>query len=76
MTRIHTRDASMMDHDQSDVTLYSQGLNPDTRVRLAHFSVKEYLESERISKSSAKQFYLESTVLHHKSREDLELPRS
>ena len=36
VTRIHTRDASMMDHDQLDVTLYGQGLDPDTRARLAH----------------------------------------
>jgi hypothetical protein len=63
-TEVHTRGASMIDHDQSDTTLYSQDLTPDTRVRLAHFSVKEYLESERISKSSAKQFYLESATGH------------
>lgn len=63
-TETYTRDASTMNHDKSDVTLYSQRLNPDTRVRLAHFSVKEYLESERISKSSAKQFYLERATGH------------
>ena len=31
-----------------------------SRVRLAHFSVKEYLESKRILQSSAKDFFLEA----------------
>ncbi|KAK5113651.1 hypothetical protein LTR62_003278 [Meristemomyces frigidus] len=34
------------------------------KVKLAHFSVKEYLESERILESSVKKFYLESAVGH------------
>ena len=36
----------------------------DTKVRLAHFSVKEYLESKRIPQSNAKDFYLESAKAH------------
>ena len=32
----------------------------DTRVRFAHFSVKEYIESDRIMESRAKDFYLEN----------------
>ena len=32
----------------------------DTKIRLAHFSVKEYLESKRILLSNAKDFYLEN----------------
>jgi ankyrin repeat protein len=39
-------------------------LTSDTRVRLAHFSVKEYLESERMLESGAHQFYLESATGH------------
>jgi ankyrin repeat domain-containing protein 50 len=35
-----------------------------SRVRLAHFSVKEYLESERILQSKAKDFYLENAKEH------------
>ncbi|WPG99074.1 Hypothetical protein R9X50_00187900 [Acrodontium crateriforme] len=36
----------------------------DTKIRLAHFSVKEYLESERILKGDAKDFYLEGIKQH------------
>lgn len=50
--------------DQGAKTFNNQHLTTTTRIRLAHFSVKEYLESERISKSSAKQFYLESATGH------------
>ena len=35
-----------------------------SRVRLAHFSVKEYLESKRILQSSAKDFFLEPGMSH------------
>lgn len=41
-----------------------QQISGDAKVRLAHFSVKEYLESKRILESSAKDFYLESTRGH------------
>ncbi|EMC97141.1 hypothetical protein BAUCODRAFT_106474 [Baudoinia panamericana UAMH 10762] len=40
-------------------------LKPDTRVRLAHFSVKEFLESERILESHAKSFHLQPSLGHH-----------
>jgi ankyrin repeat protein/catabolite regulation protein CreA len=36
----------------------------DTRVRLAHFSVKDYLESKHILHSNAKMFYLKSVKEH------------
>lgn len=36
----------------------------DAKVRLAHFSVKEYLESKRVLQSNAKDFYLESAKEH------------
>jgi ankyrin repeat protein len=42
----------------------TQELTPHSRVRLAHFSVKEYLESERISGSSASFFKLEPGTCH------------
>jgi hypothetical protein len=59
-----TSDASTTDHDQADVASHSRHLTSDTRVRLAHFSVKEYLESRRILQSGAGQFYLESAAGH------------
>ena len=36
----------------------------DTKVRLAHFSVKEYLESSRILSSNAKEFFLDPVKQH------------
>jgi len=39
-------------------------LTPHTRIRLAHFSVKEYLESTRISGSSASLFGMEASICH------------
>ena len=41
-----------------------QKLGKDSRVRLAHFSVKEYLESERVVQRHAKDFFLESGIGH------------
>jgi hypothetical protein len=63
-TKYSTTDVSIIDHDSADVAFHSRNLTPDTRVRLAHFSVKEYLESKRILKSGADQFYLESATGH------------
>jgi ankyrin repeat protein len=63
-TKFSTTDVSIIDHDSADVGSHSRDLTPDTRVRLAHFSVKEYLESKRILKSRADQFYLESATGH------------
>jgi hypothetical protein len=57
-------DTSAAGDSQGVSTFHSQHLTTDTRVRLAHFSVKEYLESKRILKSSADQFYLESAIGH------------
>lgn len=39
-------------------------IGKDTKVKLAHFSVKEYLESKRILQSNAKNFYLEPAKDH------------
>jgi hypothetical protein len=59
-----TSDASATSYDQADVASQGPHLTPDTRVRLAHFSVKEYLESRRILESGARQFHLESATGH------------
>jgi hypothetical protein len=59
-----TNDTSTANLSQGASTFHSQQPTTDTRVRLAHFSVKEYLESKRILKSSAYQFYLESATGH------------
>jgi hypothetical protein len=53
-----------MDRDEVDVALHDRRLTPNTRVRLAHFSVKEYRESKRIVVTGAKHFYLESGSGH------------
>ena len=50
------------EHDTTIVEV--KNLTPMTRVRLAHFSVKEYLESTRITGSSASFFGLEAGVCH------------
>ncbi|RMX74849.1 hypothetical protein D0869_12191 [Hortaea werneckii] len=39
-------------------------LNPKSKVRLAHFSVKEYLESKRILDGTAKDFHLDAAKEH------------
>lgn len=48
------------DSIQHEMTAEVGDLAPDTFIRLAHFSVKEYLESTRISGSSARFFGLEA----------------
>jgi ankyrin repeat protein len=63
-TGIFTRDVSTASPEQSGAMFHSQNLTPDTRVRLAHFSVKEYLESKRVLESDACQFYLENATGH------------
>ena len=45
-------------------TWSGQKIGKGSRVRLAHFSVKEYLESKRIAESPAKDFFLESAGGH------------
>lgn len=47
-----------------EVTADAVNLAPNTHVRLAHFSVKEYLESSRIFASSAGFFSLEAGACH------------
>jgi ankyrin repeat protein len=49
---------------QDSTMFHSQHLTMDTRVRLAHFSVKEYLESERILGTKADHFHLEIATGH------------
>ena len=50
--------------DKNELASRRQQADRDTKVRLAHFSVKEYLESKRILESSAEDFYLESSREH------------
>ena len=63
-----TRSSGLGDSDSAaihkDVTHRIQQVNEDTRVRFAHFSVKEYLESERILDTDANMFYLQSDKEH------------
>lgn len=59
-----TNNTSTAGCSQDIIVYHSQYLTTDTRVRLAHFSLKEYLESQRILKCSAHQFYLESAIGH------------
>jgi ankyrin repeat protein len=49
--------------DMNAVKLRGQ-VGKDTKVRLAHFSVKEYLESSRILSSNAKEFFLDPAKEH------------
>jgi len=63
-TRISTSDVSTTGHEQGSAMFHSEHQTPDTRVRLAHFYVKEYLDSRRILKSGADQFHLESSAGH------------
>jgi hypothetical protein len=63
-TGIFTSYASTAGPEQSGAMFHSENLTPDTRVRLAHFSVKEYLESKRVLESDARQFYLENATGH------------
>jgi hypothetical protein len=57
-----TEDDGCTEHDNARTE--TRVLSPGARVRLAHFSVKEYLESERISGSSASFFRLEAGACH------------
>jgi hypothetical protein len=63
-TGIFTSDVSTAGPGQSGAMFHSENLTPDTRVRLAHFSVKEYLESKRVLESGARQFHLENATGH------------
>ena len=59
-----TYDASTAGNHQGDALTRDLSITPQTRVRLAHFSVKEYLESSRILTSEASRFHLESVTGH------------
>jgi ankyrin repeat protein len=59
-----TNDTPAAGDGQGANTFNNQHLTTGTRIRLAHFSVKEYLESERILGSKADQFHLESAISH------------
>ena len=50
--------------DEAELVSGHQQIRWDTKVRLAHFSVKEYLESKRILEGSAKDFSFESSREH------------
>jgi ankyrin repeat protein len=57
-----TNDTSTAGSSPGGTLFHSHHLTANTRVRLAHFSVKEYLESERILGSEAHQFHLENAL--------------
>ncbi|KAK5109315.1 hypothetical protein LTR85_002866 [Meristemomyces frigidus] len=58
--------SEVLDYEDTDkpAAYRHRRIKEDTKVRLAHFSVKEYLESERILQSEVKEFYLESAIGH------------
>ncbi|KAF2719344.1 hypothetical protein K431DRAFT_212208, partial [Polychaeton citri CBS 116435] len=58
------QDASGSENEKTELTRPRQQIAGATKVKLAHFSVKEYLESKRILESSAKDFHLENTREH------------
>ena len=53
----------LVDFDISTTGIYS-GKEATQTVRIAHFSVQEYLESERIQRQSAAKFCLSGTTAH------------
>jgi ankyrin repeat protein len=57
-------DVSSVPSGHANITHQRRSLSANTVVRLAHFSVKEYLESKRMLKSNANHIYLESAVAH------------
>jgi hypothetical protein len=63
-TKSFTGNVPAAGSERDGAMFHSEHLTSDTRVRLAHFSVKEYLESERMLESGAHQFYLESATGH------------
>jgi hypothetical protein len=63
-TEISSSDVSTAGPEQSSAMFHSEHLTPGTRVRLAHFSVKEYLESKRVLESGAHQFHLDNSTGH------------
>jgi ankyrin repeat protein len=63
-TELSVVDVSSVESGCTNITHYRRFLSSKTRVRLAHFSVKEYLESKRMLQGEANHFYLESAVGH------------
>lgn len=53
-----------MPPDKSVMEAHRQQFGKNTKIRLAHFSVREYLESSRILHSKAKSFHLDPTREH------------
>ncbi|KAI7718814.1 hypothetical protein KC353_g3481 [Hortaea werneckii] len=65
--------SSSQDSSSNDISTHSDTaangfsnfkVNPKSKVRLAHFSVKEYLESKRILDGTAKDFHLDAAREH------------
>ncbi|KAI7494306.1 hypothetical protein KC367_g8110 [Hortaea werneckii] len=50
--------------DDADTRSFTRAFKPGPKVRLAHFSVKEYLDSERILNGTAKDFHLDAASEH------------
>ncbi|RMY70463.1 hypothetical protein D0862_14748 [Hortaea werneckii] len=50
--------------DDADTGSFTHRFNSESTVRLAHFSVKEYLDSERILDGAAKDFHLDAASEH------------
>jgi ankyrin repeat protein len=57
-------DISTADYDQGNAILQGRMLISNAKVRLAHFSVMEFLESQRILEGKARQFHLDSARGH------------
>lgn len=57
-------DVSNAESGCTNITQYRRFWSSKTTVRLAHFSVKEYLESKRMLKGDANHFHLGSAVGH------------
>lgn len=62
--RISTNGPTSAGSGPAGTSFDSRHLTTNTRVRLEHFSVKEYLESDRIFGSGADKFHLENAVGH------------
>ncbi|KAK3615213.1 hypothetical protein LTR22_027516 [Elasticomyces elasticus] len=58
---VRSPDSEDTDHPAAYRNMHIEG---DTKVRLAHFSIKEYLESKRILEKDVKDFHFESTAGH------------
>ncbi|RMY25079.1 hypothetical protein D0867_00954 [Hortaea werneckii] len=50
--------------DDADTGSFTHRFNAQSKVRLAHFSIKEYLDSERILDGTAKGFHLDAASEH------------